>query len=153
MSVHCKDGDTCGGGGGAAGRQRVVCTCVYLCVTPEARRRLVDGCGGWMTTVLSEGESKTYRDSRGQWSESERGGTSHQSACLEHVCVRDKAAERQCRCQSAVISGTADGYGITATEHVNLDSPPDLRGTWPPHSGEKGEEKEVFVFVEASRFS
>lgn len=67
-------------------------------------------------------------------------------------CER-QGRELQFRCQNAILSGTTDSYGIIATEHLNLDSPPTLRGIWPPHSGEKGEEKEVFIFVEASRFS
>jgi hypothetical protein len=67
-------------------------------------------------------------------------------------CER-QGRELHFRCQNAVISGTTDSYGITATEHWKLDHPPTLRGVWPPHSGEKEEEKEVFIFMEASRFS
>lgn len=67
--------------------------------------------------------------------------------------MRGNEANYSLDSQVAIIPGTADGYGIIATKHVKSDCPPNRRGVWPPRCGEGGEEKEVFILVEASRFS
>lgn len=67
-------------------------------------------------------------------------------------CER-QGREARFRSLNTVICGSTDAEGIFVIEHLKLDSPPDQRGIWPPYSGEKGEEKEVFIFVEAPRFS
>lgn len=66
-------------------------------------------------------------------------------------CER-QGSELQFRCLNAIISGTTDGYGIIATKHLKLDGPPDPRGIWPAHSGEKRGRRGSFHFCGGFKF-
>lgn len=109
----------------------VVCAhiCVYVCDivrNGEGGRQTnteVGWWGYWMREKARYTVTIEVSDLNRSWE-----GMNHPGFLLTTSQCERQASKLQCRCQNAILAGTTDSYGIIATKHLTLDSPPELRG-------------------------